>query len=170
MRNDFNLTLFLAGCGMVLFAGCSDDDGRALIDSSVESDAGSDSGGTDSGLDATPGVDAGADAVPVSDVGVDAAPVSDAGADAARFPSPAYDGDGCLTFASAQEICGSASNDLACTAVAACSLSTQSQCQIDCEMATTLCIDSVSVDACLAAIDGSCADLSACGGWLHFPE
>jgi len=73
---------------------------------------------------------------------------------------------GCLTFASASELCGFQSDGGICGFSVGCSNSTNmGQCQIDCEMGTTVkCYSAKDVD-CLrqAAAARSCTALTACG-------
>lgn len=141
---------------VALVAGCSEDRRRTPGDGGVsgfDASASSDSGGTDAGVSS----DAAAS---------DSGSVEDAGS--TTFPTPEYDAEGCLTWASAQAICGFSSDGVACAAIASCEFSTASQCMIDCEMATTLCIQREMVDACLAAIGAGCDAISACNGWMYF--
>jgi hypothetical protein len=84
-------------------------------------------------------------------------------------PTGTFDIDGCLTFASASTICGIGSDGSICTFSVGCGLSeSESQCEINCEMGTTVnCYDQAAVD-CLyesAICSASCSDLSACG-WI----
>lgn len=82
--------------------------------------------------------------------------------------TPAYDDQGCLTFASANEMCA-AQDSLLCTSSVGCGHSDEGQCSIDCTMATVLCLDSPKVTACIAAVEsGTCTDIAACQGWLYF--
>jgi hypothetical protein len=84
-------------------------------------------------------------------------------------PAGTFDNEGCLTFASASEICGFNSDGAICALSAGCGLSDdEGQCKINCEMgATVSCYTQADVD-CLyqaAICDALCPDLSACG-WI----
>lgn len=146
----------------LLVVGCGDD-----------SDPGSDAGPP--GLDAGPAADAG----PATDAGgaLDAGEAADAGGtdaggdtDAGAGTTPEYDAEGCLTFESASFICGFRSDGAACGRLTSCGIGDMSQCQIDCEMATTLCLGRELVDACIAAFASEDCDRirSDCNGWVVF--
>jgi hypothetical protein len=97
-----------------------------------------------------------------------AMPVADAatGADARTYE---YDQNGCLTFASAGEVCGFASDDTVCALSITCPAGggDDSQCKINCEMGTTVtCYKMADVDCLLAATAAhDCTALAACG-WI----
>ncbi|HJL19730.1 MAG TPA: hypothetical protein RMH99_28970 [Sandaracinaceae bacterium LLY-WYZ-13_1] len=161
-------------CGLLLLWAC--DGAPESTDAGPTADAGrADAGGEtpdagttspDAGAPDASGFDAGA-----PDAGAPDAGAPDAGApDAGGAPALEYDADGCLTWDSASARCGFESDASDCTLVASCGFNEASQCRIDCEMATTLCLEADFVDACLTALDsGECSRVSAdCGGWLHF--
>jgi hypothetical protein len=84
-------------------------------------------------------------------------------------PTGAFDGNGCLTFASASEICGFNSDGEICAFAVGCGASAdEGQCKINCEMGTTVnCYHQEDIDCLHAAAqcDDDCAALPACG-WI----
>lgn len=117
-------------------------DGAALPDGSSQHDGAIDD---DSG---TPGDGA------VGDTGVGPAPDGGTG-DA-----------GCLTFAQASQVCGTAAPETVCNFAVSCELSTSlSQCQINCEMGATVTCYTPSTVACVASAlqTSNCSALSTCG-------
>jgi hypothetical protein len=80
-----------------------------------------------------------------------------------------FDASGCLTIPSARRVCDSPAP--ACPFLAECGLTTESQCHIDCTMATVLCISRDLAERCVAALSSRvCANAATnCAGWMHFP-
>jgi hypothetical protein len=80
-------------------------------------------------------------------------------------PNVEYE-NGCLTFQGASTLCGFSSDDVICELAVRCGLSSDlSQCQINCEMGTTIeCYAEADV-ACLAqaACAADCDAMEACG-------
>jgi len=75
---------------------------------------------------------------------------------------------GCLTFASASEVCGFASDGGVCAFSIGCGNSTNmGQCQINCEMGTTvMCYSAKDVECLRQAVAArSCTALAACN-WI----
>jgi hypothetical protein len=104
--------------------------------------------------------------------GADAALVDGGAPDAPPSTMPdasyTYDQNGCLTFASASDVCGFASDGTVCTLARTCGQDPDDgQCKINCEMGTTVsCYKMADVDCLLAATAASdCAALAACG-WI----
>jgi hypothetical protein len=93
----------------------------------------------------------------------DAGTATDAGADTLE-----YDGEGCLTYPSASELCGFDSDSAICSFSVGCGTSTDlGQCRINCEMGTTVMCYTREHVACLRAAVASlsCTDLEDCG-WI----
>lgn len=81
------------------------------------------------------------------------------------MPTVTYE-KGCLTFKGASALCGFSSDEQICETAVTCGLSSDlGQCQINCEMGTTVeCYAEADV-ACLAqaACAGDCTAMEACG-------
>jgi hypothetical protein len=138
--------------------GAGDGDGDGQGDGDDSTDGAGDDDADDQG-DGDGDIDAG-----TPDAGE---PGDDGDGDGTDPPTPEYNEMGCLTYASASELCGTASNGDVCAKAAACGQD-QDQCSINCEMAAAVyCIESAQVEACLGALDAVCEDFSgACSGWL----
>ncbi len=131
--------------GGLLLVACSS--GSSATDASSEASVGQDASPDASGtIDASAGGDA-ADAQ-VVDAGP-LLPVNDAG---------------CLTYAAAETVCGFKSDGVICDFSFKCGAPSKSQCQINCEMASTVsCLSNDDAQCLRAAVKvPSCAALAAC--------
>ena len=93
-----------------------------------------------------------------------AADAQDAEVEAATLVLPTDDA-GCLTYAAAQEVCGFGSDGTICKFAFGCGATTAAdQCQINCEMQSTITCFHTADAQCLvdATKSKSCAALSAC--------
>ena len=73
--------------------------------------------------------------------------------------------DGCITFEGAKAFCGFGSDEVMCTFAATCRTDGDiGQCQIDCEMGTTMgCIGPADIQCIIDAVEAqSCDDLKGC--------
>lgn len=143
----------------MIVAACSNNRGRGA--GTPDSGNNSDSGAGD---------DAGNDGGMASDMGsgTDGDTTTDSGTP--TLPTPQFDEEGCLTLASANELC-SFDGAVVCAAAVECAGADGSQCGIDCTMATALCLSETQVYDCLDAVSAGCGGTwTACDGWLYFSE
>jgi hypothetical protein len=143
--------LCLAGLGLLLpiVPACS----SSSTDNSVK-DGGSTSDGSSSVEDS--GTASGDDGGSVSDA---------SSTDAGSSVSIEVGDGGCVTYQTAQKLCGTASDDSVCKYSVTCGKSTDdSQCKINCEMAATVTCYTKADAQCLldAVATQSCSALKAC--------
>lgn len=163
---------WVALSGIVLsVVACGDDDGGSSGAGAAGNAGGAASGGA--GGVAAGGSASGGDASGGNASGGGGAASGGAGGESACYdPGPLEFGPGpngepsCLTFGGASALCGFESDDSICTFSVGCGASFDlGQCQINCEMGTTVaCYEQADADCLIAAMCADdCAALVACG-------
>jgi hypothetical protein len=159
----------LLSVALLSVMGCGDDEGDSPGTGAAGNSGGASTGGAAPG-GAGSGGDGGASSGGAASGG--AANGGAGGESACYDPGPLEFGPGpngepsCLTFAGASDVCGFESDGSICTFSVGCGASTDmGQCQINCEMGTTVnCYAQSDVDCIIAAMCADdCTALTACG-------
>lgn len=151
---------------------CGDDDGDSSGAGATGNAGGASAGGAAPGGAASGGEGGGGDGGSASGGNGGASNGGAGGESACYDPGPLELGPGpngepsCLTFGGASDLCGFESDDSICEFSVGCGASTDlGQCQINCEMGTTVqCYALADADCIIAAMCADdCAALTACG-------